>query len=132
WWGGEAGVVGGAVRAGGLGRPVADVDVALAEPEQAARRFARESGGAPFPLSERHGAWRVALEDGRTVDFTPLRGPIEDDLATRDFSINAIAELAGSDETVDPYAGYADPASGRLRAIGDDVLRDDPLRLLRP
>lgn len=114
-----------------LGRPVIDVDVALAEPEQAARRFARESGGAPFPLSERHGAWRVALEDGRTVDFTPLRGPIEDDLATRDFSINAIAERAGSDETVDPYAGYADLAAGRLRAIGDDVFRDDPLRLLR-
>ena len=114
-----------------LGRPVVDVDVALAEPEQAARRFARESGGAPFPLSERHGAWRVALEDGRTVDFTPLRGPIEDDLATRDFSINAIAERAGGDETVDPYDGYGDLAAGRLRAIGDGVFRDDPLRLLR-
>jgi Poly A polymerase head domain len=127
----EAWIVGGAVRDGALGRPVVDVDVALGEPEQAARHFARESGGAPFPLSERHGAWRVALEEGRTVDFTPLRGPIEDDLATRDFSINAIAERVGSDETVDPYAGYADLAAGRLRAIGDGVFRDDPLRLLR-
>jgi Poly A polymerase head domain len=127
----EAWVVGGAVRDRALGRPVVDVDVALAEPEEAARRFARESGGAPFPLSERHGAWRVAFEDGHTVDFTPLRGPIEEDLATRDFSINAIAERAGSDVTVDPYAGYADLAAGRLRAVGDDVFRDDPLRLLR-
>ena len=127
----EAWIVGGAVRDRALGRPVVDVDVALAEPEKAARRFARESGGAPFPLSERHGAWRVAFDDSRTVDFTPLRGPIEDDLATRDFSINAIAERAASDETVDPYAGYADLAARRLRAIGDEVFRDDPLRLLR-
>jgi Poly A polymerase head domain/Probable RNA and SrmB- binding site of polymerase A len=119
------------VRDRALGRPVVDVDVALADPEHAARRFARESGGAPFPLSERHGAWRVALEDCRTVDFTPLRGPIEDDLATRDFSINAIAERAGGDERVDPYGGYEDLEAGRLRAIGDSIFRDDPLRLLR-
>ena len=38
-------------------------------------RFARRgSGGAVFPLSERHGGWRVALDGGRTVDFTPLQG----------------------------------------------------------
>ena len=108
-----------------------DVDVALAEPEQAARRFARRSGGAPFALSERHGAWRVALEHGRTVDFTPLPGPIEDDLATRDFTINAIAERAGSGDVVDPFNGYGDLAAKRLRAVDDSVFEDDPLRLLR-
>ena len=70
----EAWIVGGAVRDHALERPIVDVDVALAEPERAARLFAGESGGAPFPLSERHGAWRVALADGRTVDFTPLNG----------------------------------------------------------
>src|SRR4051812_31406609 len=94
----DAWIVGGAVRDEALERPVVDVDVAIGEPERAARRYARASGGAPFPLSERHGAWRVALADARTVDFTPLPGPIEDDLATRDFSINAIAERAGSGE----------------------------------
>lgn len=114
-----------------LERPVVDIDVALAQPEPAARLFARRSGGAPFPLSERHGAWRVALPDGRTVDFTPLPGSIEDDLATRDFTINAIAERAGSDETVDPFDGYGDLAARRLRAVGDSVFEDDPLRLLR-
>jgi hypothetical protein len=108
-----------------------DVDVALAEPEQAARLYARESGGAPFPLSERHGAWRVALEDGRTVDFTPLTGPIEADLATRDFTINAIAERAGSEKTADPFDGYGDLSARSLRAVGDSVFQDDPLRLLR-
>ena len=114
-----------------LERPVVDIDVALAQPEPAARLFARRSGGAPFPLSERHGAWRVALPDGRTVDFTPLPGSIEDDLATRDFTINAIAERAGSEETVDPFDGYGDLAARRLRAVGDSVFEDDPLRLLR-
>jgi Poly A polymerase head domain/Probable RNA and SrmB- binding site of polymerase A len=108
-----------------------DLDVAIAEPQRAARLYARKSGGAPFPLSERHGAWRVALADGRTVDFTPLAGPIEDDLATRDFTINAIAERAASDETVDPFDGYGDLAAKRLRAVRESVFRDDPLRLLR-
>ena len=127
----EAWIVGGAVRDEALERPIVDVDVAVAQPERAARRYARASGGAPFPLSERHGAWRVALADGRTVDFTPLTGPIEDDLATRDFSINAIAERAGSGESVDPFGGYDDLAARRLRAVGESVFRDDPLRLLR-
>jgi hypothetical protein len=127
----EAWVVGGAVRDESLGRPLVDVDVALGHPEAAARRFSRGSGGAPFPLSERHGAWRVALSDGRTVDFTPLRGTIEDDLSTRDFSINAIAERVGSDDYVDPYDGFGDLAANRIRAVKDSVFEEDPLRLLR-
>jgi len=71
------------------------------------------------------------LADGRTVDFTPLTGPIEDDLATRDFSINAIAERPGTGESVDPFGGYDDLAARRLRAVAESVFRDDPLRLLR-
>jgi tRNA nucleotidyltransferase/poly(A) polymerase len=70
----EAWVVGGAVRDELLGREVVDLDVACHDPQGAARAYAKRSGGAPFPLSERHGAWRVALEAGRTVDFTPLPG----------------------------------------------------------
>ena len=94
----EAWVVGGAVRDELLGRELVDLDIALRDPERAARAYAQRSGGAPFPLSERHGAWRVALEDGRTVDFTPLPGRVDADLATRDFTINAIARpLAGGD-----------------------------------
>src|SRR5213595_2383017 len=110
----EAWIVGGAVRDRVLDRPIVDVDVALAEPERAARRYARTSGGAPFPLSERHGAWRVALNGGRTVDFTPLRGPLEDDLASRDFTINAIAVPLAGGKPVDPFEGRADLASRTL------------------
>jgi hypothetical protein len=127
----EAWVVGGAVRDELLGRELVDLDIAVREPRRAARAYAARSGGAPFPLSERHGAWRVALDDGRTVDFTPLPGSIEEDLATRDFSINAIARPLGDGEPVDPFGGRIDLEERRLRAVGESVFRDDPLRLLR-
>lgn len=129
--GDDAWVVGGAVRDHALGRPVVDLDVAIRDPERAARAYARDSGGAPFPLSDRHGAWRVALDQDRTVDFTPLPGSIQQDLADRDFSINAIAQRVGADETVDPYDGYGDLAGGRIRAVSESVFQNDPLRLLR-
>ena len=127
----EAWVVGGAVRDELLGRPVVDLDVACREPEQAARAYANRSGGAPFPLSERHGAWRVAFADGRTVDFTPLRGTIEGDLATRDFTVNAIARPLAGGELVDPSGGVDDIALRSLRAVTETIFEDDPLRLLR-
>jgi hypothetical protein len=127
----EAWVVGGAVRDDLLGRELVDLDIAVREPKPAARAYANRSGGAPFPLSERHGAWRVAFEDGRTVDFTPFPGTIEEDLATRDFTINAIAvPLAGGD-SVDPYAGRADLDAKLIRAVSPTVFTDDPLRLMR-
>jgi tRNA nucleotidyltransferase/poly(A) polymerase len=127
----DAWIVGGAVRDHARERPIEDVDVAVRDPERAARRFAGRSGGAPFLLSERHGAWRVALAEGRTVDFTPLPGSIDEDLATRDFSINAIAKRVGSDDIVDPYNGFNDLAAGRIRVVKESVFEDDPLRLLR-
>jgi tRNA nucleotidyltransferase/poly(A) polymerase len=127
----EAWVVGGAVRDELLGRELVDLDVAVRDPKRAARAYASASGGAPFPLSERHGAWRVALDAGRTVDFTPLPGPIEDDLATRDFTINAIARPLAGGEPVDPFGGRDDLERQRLRAVSPEVFRDDPLRLLR-
>jgi hypothetical protein len=127
----DAWIVGGAVRDELFGREVIDLDIACREPETTARAYAKRSGGAPFPLSERHGDWRVALDGGRTVDFTPLDDGIEDDLATRDFTINAIAvPLAGGDP-VDPYRGLADLEAKVLRAVSPTVFADDPLRLLR-
>jgi hypothetical protein len=127
----EAYVVGGAVRDELLGRPGVDIDVATPDPEVAARIYAGLSKGALFPLSERHGAWRVAFPDGTTVDFTPLRGGIEDDLRTRDFTINAIAVPVAGGERVDPLDGFPDLQARRLRAVSDTIFEDDPLRLLR-
>jgi tRNA nucleotidyltransferase/poly(A) polymerase len=130
--GDEAWIVGGAVRDELLGRPVVDLDVACREPERHARAFARRSSGAVFPLSTQHGGWRVALDGGRTVDFTPLQGgAIEPDLATRDFTINAIAVPLADGEPVDPHGGRGDLERRLLRAVSPGVFDADPLRLLR-
>jgi tRNA nucleotidyltransferase/poly(A) polymerase len=129
--GAEGWVVGGALRDELLGRPVVDVDVACREPERAARVFARAAGGAPFPLSERHGAWRIALTDDGTVDFTPLPGSIEDDLASRDFTLNAMARPVEGGELVDPFDGQGDIAERAIRAVSPGIFEVDPLRLLR-
>jgi tRNA nucleotidyltransferase/poly(A) polymerase len=125
-------IVGGALRDELLGRQVVDVDVACAGPEPAARRYARLTGEAVFPLSERHGAWRVAFRGGRTVDFTPIHGSsIEDDLATRDFTVNALARPLEGGALVDPFGGEPDLAARRLRAVSPTIFVDDAVRLLR-
>jgi tRNA nucleotidyltransferase/poly(A) polymerase len=127
----EAWVVGGAIRDELLGTPVLDLDVACRDPKAAAEAYGRRAGGAVFRLSGPHGAWRVAHRDGRTIDFTPLAGRIEEDLAGRDFTINAIARPLAGGEEVDPFGGRSDLERGVIRAVGPDVFRDDPLRLLR-
>ena len=128
----EAWIVGGAVRDELLGRPVLDLDVACREPREAAARYARRFGGSSFPLSERHGAWRVAAPDAdQTVDFTPLATGIEADISSRDFTLNAIAVRVGSGDVCDPHDGKGDLEARRIRAVSDSVFVDDPLRLLR-
>jgi poly(A) polymerase len=127
----DAWLVGGSVRDLLLGREVVDVDLVVErDPAAAARTLARSHGGAPFALSERHGAWRV-VRDGRTVDITRSRGTLADDLGMRDFTINAMAvPLAGGD-VLDPHGGRADLEAARMRVVSDAVFADDPLRLLR-
>ena len=130
--GDDAWIVGGAVRDELLLRPVVDLDVACAEPRDAASRFAKRFGGSVFPLSERHGAWRVVVEGvEETVDFTPVGEGIDADLATRDFTFNAIAVHVGTAATHDPHDGRVDLAAGVIRAVSDAIFVDDPLRLLR-
>jgi hypothetical protein len=73
----------------------------------------------------------VAFKDGATVDFTPLTGSVEDDLRTRDFTINAIAQPVTGGDLIDPLDGRQDLEERKLRAVSDGVFEDDPLRLLR-
>jgi len=128
----EAWIIGGAVRDKLLARAVVDLDVACDDPRTAAQRFARRFGGAAFPLSERHGAWRVATAGSdETVDFTPLPDGIDADLASRDFTFNAIALPVAGGEPHDPHGGRADLDAGIVRAVSNTAFWDDPLRLLR-
>jgi tRNA nucleotidyltransferase/poly(A) polymerase len=128
----DAWIVGGAVRDELLLRPVLDLDVACRDPRAAAHRFADRFGGAVFPLSERHGAWRVVADEMvETVDFTPVGTGIDADLASRDFTFNAIAESVATGAKHDPHDGEADLRAGIVRAVSDRVFVEDPLRLLR-
>jgi tRNA nucleotidyltransferase/poly(A) polymerase len=128
----EAWIVGGAIRDRLVSRPVLDVDVACPDPRDAANRFARRFGGVVFPLSDKHGAWRVVdVRVEETVDFTPLANGIDEDLASRDFTFNAIAERVATGEPYDPHHGRRDLESGLVRAVSETIFLDDPLRLLR-
>jgi putative nucleotidyltransferase with HDIG domain len=132
--GDPAWIVGGAVRDAILGREVTDLDLAVAgDPGAAARAIARQIGEHAFELSAEFGTWRVASPvQGWQIDVTALRGGgIEADLAGRDFTIGAVAVPLAGGEPIDPYAGLADLAEKRLRAVGEASFTGDPLRLLR-
>lgn len=136
----SAWLVGGAVRDRLLDRRAqpADLDLAVAgDVEAAARALARAARAAVFPLSEAFGGWRVvarggAAASGWQADLSPLLGEtIEQDLAQRDFTVNAIAEPLGGGEPVDPTGGRADLAARRLRMVAPEAFAADPLRVLR-
>jgi poly(A) polymerase len=142
----EAWIVGGTVRDELLGRPITDVDLAVAgDPEPAARALARALDGPVFPLSEAFGAWRlIERSSGRVYDLSPLQGAtIEEDLSLRDFTVNAMARpLFGPagltsgpsgplGELIDPFGGRADLDARTLRVLGREAYESDPLRPLR-
>ncbi|MEA2158255.1 MAG: poly(A) polymerase [Solirubrobacteraceae bacterium] len=127
-------LVGGAVRDRLLGRGTADFDVAVRDdPQQLARALARPAGGHPFALSEGFGAWRVVARDHSwQLDLLPLAGrTIEDDLAQRDLTVNAIAEPLHSGEPIDPFGGLDDLRARCLRMVSPQAFVADPLRTLR-
>jgi poly(A) polymerase len=135
--GSRAWLVGGAVRDRLLERHTVDVDVDVVvdgDPAQTARAIARSARGAAcFALSEDFGSWRVvAREHAWQIDVEPLRGQtIEEDLALRDFTINAIAEPIAGGAAIDPLGGAADLRARRLRMAGPSAFAADPLRVLR-
>ena len=129
-------LVGGAVRDGLLGRLPEAPDLDFIVPEQAlasARRLAREHGGACVVLDAERDMARVALK-GWTIDLARQEGAtLNDDLNRRDFRLNAIAlELNGTTpHLLDPTGGLKDLREGRIAAVSEKNLQDDPLRLLR-
>ena len=124
--------MGGALRDELLGREVTDIDIAVeGDPETAARELASEVRGPVFRLSEAFGAWRVVdRRGGRIYDFAALQGEtIEEDLARRDFTINAMARASGDDDLIDrdqPFEHGGEEqallrrAEPRRRAGGED------------
>jgi putative nucleotidyltransferase with HDIG domain len=127
-------IVGGALRDELLGRPVRDVDVAVAgDPAPVARAVADRVRGPVFRLSEAFGAWRVIdRRGGKVWDFAPLQGEtIEEDLRKRDFTVNAMARPYEGGDLIDPLGGRADLEARVLRVLGVGAYEQDPLRPLR-
>ncbi|MCX7556970.1 multifunctional CCA addition/repair protein [Xanthomonadaceae bacterium JHOS43] len=133
-------LVGGAVRDALLGRPCGDRDFVVvgATPEQMTARGFRPVG-RDFPVflhpqtHEEHALARCERKAGRGYrGFTVLSTPditLEQDLARRDFTINAIAQ--DDDGTlVDPFNGLADLRARRLRHVSEAFV-EDPVRILR-
>ena len=126
----EAVLVGGCVRDLLRGIPVSDFDIATqAPPERVLALFPRA-----VPTGIRHGT--VMIPSGaRPIDVTTFRAGarLEDDLAHRDFTMNAIAWEPATDRWFDPFGGAADLHAGRLRAVGSarERFAEDPLRALR-
>lgn len=138
--------VGGCVRDSLLGLTPQDWDVCTdATP---ARVIALFGEAHCIPTGVRHGTVTVraagelievttfrvegAYSDGRHPDEVAFVGDVREDLARRDFTVNAMAydEASG---LIDPFVGRADLARGVLRAVGDPQTRfeEDALRILR-
>lgn len=133
--GDDAWIVGGGLRDALAGRPVADVDIAVAgDPGAAAARLARAHRASRFPLSSEFGAWRLSGGSlPMPVDITPIQGgSLYADLALRDLTVNAMAvPVVGPPEIIDPHGGQDDLAARRLRSVGASAFAADPVRILR-
>ena len=140
-------LVGGPVRDALLGSPVADLDFSVEGDAVAiAKRFAGETGGKITAHPQFGTATVVA--DGRRVDLVTARreeypepgslprvtaGSIENDLARRDFTVNAMALRVwpAGDGILDPMSGLDDLKSGLVRVLHPQSFVDDPTRMFR-
>ena len=134
-------LVGGYVRDWLLNKTSHDLDFAVEGPAiPVARHIADVFRGAFVLLDQEHDTARAILKRrGRTysIDLARTRGAgIVDDLAARDFTVNAMAvnvrDLAAAHPPLlDPTGGQDDLRAGRIRATSARTFQDDPLRLLR-
>src|SRR3982074_984713 len=142
-------LVGGIVRDLLLGATVGrDLDFATSATPQQTERALRKAGGNVFKIGEKFGtiggvfgSLQVEVTTYRAEAYQPgSRKPevafgrhLADDLARRDFTINAIALDPETGAVHDPFGGQEDLTNGLIRAVGNPIERfaEDPLRLLR-
>lgn len=132
-------LVGGTVRDHLLGKPCSDYDLTACNAPEIARAWAQKVQRTLVPLDETPGreTFRVALHSDLYFDFTTLQGQvIEEDLAQRDFTINAMAIslqdfIEEKENIIDPFDGQDDLQRKFIRVLSKRTFKDDPLRLLR-
>lgn len=145
--GSQAYLVGGFLRDVLMARDTADIDIAVSSDGlDIAAEVARALGGKYVPLDEVNRVGRVVLAnvEGRQargqweLDFSTFKGDIEQDLARRDFTINAMAidlnQLVAGDgdvQPVDPFDGRNDLERRVIRSVTETAFELDAARLLR-
>lgn len=133
-------VVGGAVRDELLGRPSADRDwVVVGTSPEALQRLGFKPVGADFPVflhphtQDEYALARTERKSGVGYKgFTFFASPevtLEQDLARRDFTLNAMA-MAANGSLIDPFDGLSDLRAGVMRHVSP-AFSEDPLRILR-
>ena len=103
-------------------------EIFLETPQYNTIRVRFNGEAVDFVLCRKDGPY----SDGRRPDYTEP-GTIYDDLARRDFTVNAIAQDPQSGEFIDPHGGLDDLSERILRAVGDpsERLEEDALRAFR-
>jgi poly(A) polymerase len=117
---------------------VSDLDISVtSDPLELGPRLAEVLDGTCFPLDEERRHARLLIRGTPYhIDLMPVRGTIEEDLALRDFTIDAMAVPIAAlrsrrTQVIDPTGGARDLAARLVRLVSDQALTDDPLRLLR-
>lgn len=128
--------VGGAVRDLLLGREIHDLDIASFEAETLSKKIARHLKAKLIVLDDENIVFRMILNSNykivRQIDIAQIQGKtIEEDLSRRDFTINAMALSVNGGDLIDPRGGRKDLERKTLRSESEEILRDDPLRILR-
>lgn len=129
----KAFLVGGTVRDLLLGREPVDYDIAvLGNPAQTAAAFSESAGGRLVVMGKPETRiYRVVTGEG-IFDISPIAGgAIEEDLALRDFTFNAMAWSLSKRSLLDPAGGLRDLRNGIVRAVSSEAFVRDPIRLLR-
>ena len=140
----ETWCVGGAIRDNLLGLENHDFDLTTAAPPEEVRKLFKRT----VPVGVEHGTIAVLDRHNRSHEVTTFRRDLKtdgrhavvefgvsltDDLARRDFTINAIAYHPGRHEWRDPFKGVEDLERRVIRSVGDANWRfqEDYLRILR-
>lgn len=141
-------LVGGSVRDILANGPVLDIDVMASGGSARIVESILAEDGAEVRKSSAFGTWTLAA-DGVQFDLSTARretydrpgalptvapGTVMDDLARRDFSVNAMAiSLAGNSwgDLLDPHGGVRDLERGVLRILHDRSFEDDATRIVR-
>ncbi len=126
-------ITGGTIRDLLIGRTPADYDIAVTEhPEKLAKTIAEKTSGTLVKMGKHeYRIFRVVSADN-TFDVTRLTGKsIEEDLANRDFTINAIAYEPVTGNILDPVDGTLDLKSKKIRMVSKEIFKKDPVRLVR-